>query len=103
MMKTSWEFGPRFISPANTRTEPPSARKKNGLIRIEHQQLDTRIEKSANLIGKAATSFVALTNGLRVVPFDLFPRLRVEAVTGENGQPLPYIQEDRNDDAQFYS
>ena len=69
-------------------------------IHIEHQELDTTLEKSANLIGKATTTFVATRNGLRVVPFDLFPHLRVQSVTAD-GQPLSFIQEDKNDDADF--
>jgi hypothetical protein len=72
----------------------------NGVIHVEHQQLDTTIEKSANLIGKATTTFVARTNGLRVVPFDLYRTLRVQSVTAD-GQPLSFIQEDKHDDADF--
>jgi hypothetical protein len=70
-------------------------------IRIEHQQLDTTIEKSANLIGKTQTTFTANLNGLRVVPFDLFRTLRVRRVTTADGQLLSFIQEDKNDDAEF--
>jgi hypothetical protein len=73
----------------------------NGVIHIEHQQLETTIEKSANLTGKATTTFVSRVNGLRVVPFDLYRTLRVESVAGEGGQPLPFIQEDKHDDADF--
>ena len=70
-------------------------------MHIEHQDLDTTIEKSAALTGKSTTTFVSSVNGLRVVPFLLFPTLRVESVTGEGGQGLPFIQEDKNDDADF--
>jgi hypothetical protein len=70
-------------------------------IRIAHQQLDTTLEKSANLIGKATTTFAANLNGLRVVPLNLFRTLRVRRVTTAEGQPLSFIQEDKNDDAQF--
>jgi hypothetical protein len=81
-----------------------SGRHKRGTtgspISIEHQQLDTTIEKNANLSGKATTTFVSQMNGLRVVPFDLFRALRVQSVTAD-GQPLPFIQEDKNDDADF--
>ena len=70
-------------------------------IRIEHQQLETTIEKSANLIGKTQTTFTAKLNGLRVVPFNLFRTLRVRRVTTVDGQPLSFIQEDKNDDAEF--
>ena len=74
---------------------------KNGVIHIEHQQLDTTIERSAELNGRATTTFVSRFNGLRVVPFDLFHTLRVSSVALEGGQPLPFIQEDKNDDADF--
>lgn len=69
-------------------------------IRIDHHQLDTTLEKNGNLSGKATTTFVSLRNGLRVVPFDLFHTLRVQSVTAD-GQPLSFIQEDKNDDADF--
>jgi hypothetical protein len=69
-------------------------------IHIEHQELDTTLEKSANLVGKATTTFVATRNGLRVVPFNLFPHLRVQSVSAD-GQPLWFIQEDKNEDADF--
>ncbi len=73
----------------------------NGVIHIEHQQLETTIEKNANLTGKSTTTFVSRVNGLRVVPFDLYRRLRVQSVTAESGQSLSFIQEDKNDDADF--
>ena len=73
----------------------------NGVVHIEHQQLETIIEKNANLTGKATTTFVSRVNGLRVVPFDLFRSLRVENVTGDGGQPLSFVQEDKHDDADF--
>jgi Peptidase family M1 domain len=74
---------------------------KNGVIRIDHQQLDTTIERNATLTGKAATTFVSQVNGLRVVPFNLFRTLRVETVSLEGGQPLSFIQEAKNDDADY--
>ncbi|MGO9404444.1 MAG: M1 family metallopeptidase [Terriglobales bacterium] len=70
------------------------------LMRIEHQQLDVTFEKNGSLSGKAATDMVARRNGVRVVPFDLFRPLRVQSVT-LNGQPLSFIQEDKNDDGNF--
>ena len=38
---------------------------------------------------------------MRVVPFNLFRSLRVRKVTTSDGQPLSFIQEDKNDDPQF--
>jgi len=67
---------------------------------IEHQALDTTLEKNANLIGKATTMIVARRDGLRVVQFDLFAPLRVQSVTVD-GQAVSFIQENKNDDADF--
>lgn len=78
-----------------------SSTEKNGVIHIEHQLLDTTFERNAELNGKATTTFVSRFNGLRVVPLDLFPTLRVQSVALEGGQPLSFIQEDKNDDADF--
>ena len=78
-----------------------SSAQQNSLIHIERQQLDTTIEKSAHLNGKATTTFVSLTEGLRVVPFNLFRTLRVHSVVDDKQQPLAFIQEDKNDDADF--
>jgi hypothetical protein len=69
-------------------------------IRIEHHELDTTLEKSGAISGKATTTFVSLRNGLRVVPLSLFSTLRVQSVTA-NGQALPFIQENKNDDPDF--
>jgi len=84
---------------------PMSGERKKGTIghpiRIDHEQLDTTLEKSANLIGKATTEFTARLDGVRVVPFDLFHTLRVRSVKSADGQPLAFIQEDKNDDAEF--
>jgi hypothetical protein len=80
-----------------------SGSQNNGLIRIEHQQLDTTLEKNANLSGKATTSFVSQVNGLKVVPFELYPTLRVQSVTGEGGEPLSFIQQGKDEDAELFS
>src|SRR5579859_3591187 len=84
---------------------PMSGERKRGTvgnsIRIEHQELETTLEKSGNLIGKSKTTFTAHLNGLRVVPFDLFHTLRVRRVTTADGQALSFIQEDKNEDAEF--
>jgi len=70
-------------------------------IEIEHQGLDITIEKNANMTGKADTTFIARSAGVRVVPFDLFPTLRVRSVSAA-GQVLSFIQEDKKDDAGFF-
>ena len=69
-------------------------------MRIEHQQLDTTIEKNATLSGKATATVVSLRDGLRVLSFSLLPSLRVESVSSE-GHSLSFIQEDKNADGGF--
>jgi len=81
-------------------TEPHPKGTLGRTVRIEHHQLDTTLEKSGALTGKATTTFISERNGLRVVPFSLFHTLRVQSVTAD-GQPLSFIQEDKNDDADF--
>lgn len=75
---------------------------KNRAVAIEHQQIDTEIEKSGHLNGKAVTTVVAHSAGVRVIPFALFPTLRVQTVTGDGGQALNFIQEDKLEDFQFW-
>jgi hypothetical protein len=81
-------------------TEPHARGSMGRTIRIDHHQLDTTSDKNGALTGKAATTFVSLRNGLRVIPFSLFHTLRVQSVAAD-GQPLSFIQEDKNDDADF--
>lgn len=71
-------------------------------IHIERQQLDATIEKNAHLTSKATTSFVARTDGVRAVAFNLFSTLRVQSVTADGGQPLSFVQEGKDDDPDFY-
>jgi Peptidase family M1 domain len=83
---------------------PRSSERKSsdgGPIHIEHQVLDTTIEKNASLMGNATTTFEARVNGLRVFALDLFPTLRVQSVTA-NGQGLSFIQQEKNEDAGFW-
>ena len=82
-------------------TEPHAPGSVGRVVHMEHHQLDTTFEKSGALSGKATTTFVSQRNGLRVVPLELFPTLRVQSVTATDGQALSFIQEDKNDDADF--
>ena len=74
---------------------------QNRSVAVQSQKLDTTIAKSAVLSGTAETSFTALQDGVRVVPLELFPTLRVDWVMGENGEQLSFIQEDKDEDADF--
>ena len=74
----------------------------NPAFDIEHQKLDTRIEKNGMLHGNAVTTVVSQVGALRAAGFDLFPRLRVQKVTDADGNALPWVQEDKDHDADFW-
>jgi hypothetical protein len=73
-----------------------------GWIDIEHQALDTTIEQSGELSGRATTTFSAQFDGLSAIPLSLFSTLRVSAVTDAGGAPLSFIQESKEEDADFW-
>jgi hypothetical protein len=75
---------------------------KNDVMEIESQKLETQIENSGKLNGKAATTIISQVDGLHAVEFHLFRTLRVDSVTGEDGQSLNFIQEDKTQDPQFW-
>jgi peptidase M1-like protein len=78
-----------------------TSREQNSTVVVQHHKLDTTIAKNASLTGTAITSFTASQDGVRVVPLELFPTLRVSSVTGKDGEPLSFIQEDKDEDADF--
>jgi hypothetical protein len=59
------------------------------------------MEKGGRLSGQVTTKFTAREDGVRVVPLNLYPSLRVQSVTA-TGQSLDFIQEDRDQDADFW-
>jgi hypothetical protein len=74
---------------------------QNATFYIQHQKLDTTVAKNANLTGTAHTTFTAFRDGLRVIPLDLYPTLRVDSVSGSQGEGLSFIQEEKDEDADF--
>jgi hypothetical protein len=79
-----------------------SSAQKNDVVHIEHEQIDTEIDKGGHLDGKATVTFVARTGDVRAVPFSLFRTLRVSSVSGPSGEQLNFIQEDKLEDPQFW-
>lgn len=76
---------------------------RNAVLDIEHQVLDTHVDKSGFVRGRGITTFAANFEGVRVVPFQLFHTLRVQQVTDAQGQALSFIQEDKEDeDSHFW-
>jgi hypothetical protein len=63
-----------------------------------HYTVETTIQKSADIEGRTVLRLRAARDGVRVVPFDLFPKLRLSSVRltneGEAAVDLPFIQGD---------
>ena len=78
-----------------------SSREENTAFKVDHEDLETAIEKSGFLSGTAAVHLYALKDGVTVVPFALFPTLRVSKVEGEHNEVLDFIQERKEDDPDF--
>jgi len=70
-------------------------------IKIDHQKLNTTIEKSGRLSGDATTTFTASSAGIRVISLDVYASLRVQSVSDSGGHPLAFIKEGKNDDPDF--
>jgi hypothetical protein len=70
------------------------------LVDMQHYDID--VSPRGNQLDAAVTvRFKALVDGARVIPFSLFPRLRVGAVTDAESGHLSFIQEKHNEDADF--
>ncbi len=77
-----------------------SSAEDNRLIDITRHEIDAAI-KGTNLAATDRVTFRNLRAGTRVVPFDLFRTLRVSKVQDADGNDLSFIQEDKNEDADF--
>jgi hypothetical protein len=65
--------------------------------------IETVIGKNDHLASRATITFQALIPGERVMKFGLLPNLRVTRVSGEHGEDLHFIQENRKEDGSFYA
>jgi hypothetical protein len=73
------------------------------LFVAKRYNIETAIAKNDHMFGRATVTFEPLIAGERVLKFGLLPTLRVTRVTGENGQDLHFIQENRKQDGSFYA
>ncbi len=83
-------------------TGKASGTENNASFHIASQQVEAEIQHSGELHGKAATHIVSQIDGLRAIHLDLFHTLRVQSVTGAEGQSLPFIQEEAQKDSDFW-
>ena len=73
----------------------------NTVFKIPQQTIDATIERNGKLTATSVTAVMAVRDGVRVIPLQLFPTLRVSGVWGANGEALDFIQEDKLHDADF--
>ncbi len=78
-----------------------SGPERNAASRIDTEQLDVTIERSGLLSGQATVHVIAQEDGAAVVPLSLFPTLRVSDVETDKGATLDYVQEKKDEDADF--
>jgi hypothetical protein len=67
-----------------------------------NHKIDATIEKNGTLSATTTETFTALVDDLRVMPFQLFHKLRVSKVTDGDGNPLGWIQEDKDLDGGYF-
>ncbi|MBV8857178.1 MAG: carboxypeptidase regulatory-like domain-containing protein [Acidobacteria bacterium] len=67
---------------------------------IKHHEISAAI-KGTHLAASDTLTFSPLVGGSRVLPFDLFPSLRVNRVRDEQGRDLHFIQEKKERDGDF--
>ncbi len=80
-----------------------SSQEDRRLFATRRYNIETVIGKNNHLASRATITYEPLVAGERVMKFGLLPTLRVTRVTGENGQDLHFIQENRKEDGSFYA
>ncbi len=77
-----------------------SSSEDNRVIDITKHEIDAAI-KGTNLAATDKITFKNLKAGTRVVPFDLYRTLRVSRVQDADGNDLSFVQESKDEDADF--
>ncbi|HWP45443.1 MAG TPA: hypothetical protein VNO14_19545 [Blastocatellia bacterium] len=71
------------------------------LIDLLHHKIEATV-KSKSIEARVQTRFKAMKDGPRVIPFELYPTLRMKKVVDGQGRELAFIQEKKDEDADFY-
>jgi hypothetical protein len=77
-----------------------SSAEDHRVIDITHHEIDGAI-KGTRITASDVITFRSLAAGTRVIPLDLYRQLRVSRVSDEQGRDLGFIQEGKDDDADF--
>ena len=79
-----------------------SSDENNRVVQADHYKIDTTIAKNDHFTASTEVQFHAVSDGDRVIKFSLLPNLRVGRVS-TGGQDVPFIQEEKKEDASFYA
>ncbi len=79
----------------------PPAKEDSRLMDAETYKIEATA-KGSTLAGKVSLDFKALLDGVSVLPFDLYSTLRVQKVTDQAGRELSFLQEDKDEDSDFF-
>ncbi len=71
------------------------------LLDFIHHKIDATM-KGRRLEATVTTTYKSLFDGMRVLPFNLFERLRISKVVDEQNRSLNFIQEDKNEDGDLF-
>lgn len=82
------------------RTGIANSNQDNRLVDITHHEIDGAI-RGTQIGASDVISLRALVPGTRVLPFSLFQSLQVSRVQDEAGRDLAFIQESKDEDADF--
>ena len=77
------------------------AKEDSRLIDAENYKIEATA-KGSTLAATVTLDFKALLDGVSVLPFDLYSTLRMQKITDQAGRELSFIQEDKDDDPDFF-
>jgi hypothetical protein len=102
----SWnDWGETYLSAFHAASDASrgggKGNERNEASRITGEDLDVSIEKSGFLSGVATVHLIAEREGAAVVPLALYPTLRVSRVETDKGEALDFVQEKKDEDADF--
>ncbi len=97
---TDWGSWTAFHRESEYKKGTPSSAEDHRLVDMTRHEIEMTI-KGARLTGSDLFTFSSRLSGIRVVPLDLFPTLRVNRVQDEQGNDLNFIQESKDEDADF--
>jgi hypothetical protein len=96
-----WSYPCAFHLASEYANGTASGRQQNDAFKVDSEELETAIEKNGFLSSQATVHLRAAADGVAVAPLRLFPALRVSKVEGEHGEVLDFIQEKKEEDADF--